>query len=206
MTGPHIDPACDGDREQEGLNFFDLKGVIEDLFSAIHISGLAAEAASHPTFRPGRTARLLANDRQIGWLGELHPLVVEGFGIHGDWPVIAAELDLEVILPLIPDEFQVKAVSAYPAVLEDIALIVDRGVPAAEVLNIIDKAGGYLLQKAELFDVYEGNPIPPGKKSLAYHLTFQSPDKTLTDRVVRKNRERIVKQLERQLGATLRDA
>jgi phenylalanyl-tRNA synthetase beta chain len=111
-----------------------------------------------------------------------------------------------VILPLIPDEFQVKAVSAYPAVLEDIALIVDRGVPAAEVLDIIDKAGGYLLQKAELFDVYEGNPIPPGKKSLAYHLTFQSPDKTLTDRVVRKNRERIVKQLERQLGATLRDA
>ena len=206
MTGPHIDPACDGDREQEGLNFFDLKGVIEDLFSAIHISGLAAEAASHPTFRPGRTARLLVNDRQIGWLGELHPLVVEVFGIHGDWPVIAAELDLEVILPLIPDEFQVRAVSAYPAVLEDIALIVDRGIPAAEVLNIIDKAGGYLLQKAELFDVYEGNPIPRGKKSLAYHLTFQSPDKTLTDRVVRKNRERIVKQLERQLGATLRDA
>ncbi|MGD2049560.1 MAG: phenylalanine--tRNA ligase subunit beta [Chloroflexota bacterium] len=206
MTGPRMDPACPGYEEGDELNFFDLKGIVENLFKGIHVSGLAAEAASHPTYRPGRTARLLIDDRQIGWLGELHPLVAEGFDIDGDWPVIAAELDLEVILPLIPDEIQVKAVSAYPAVLEDIALIVDRSIPAAEVLETIHNAGGYLLQKAELFDVYEGKPIPPGKKSLAYHLTFQAPDKTLTDKVVRKNRERIVKQLKRRLGATLRDA
>jgi phenylalanyl-tRNA synthetase beta chain len=206
MTGPRMDPACQGEEEGEGLDFFDLKGIIENLFRGIHVSGLAAEAANHPTYRPGRTARMLVDDRQIGWLGELHPLVVEGFDIDGHWPVIAAELDLEVILPLIPDEIQVDAISPYPAVLEDIALIIDRDVPAAEVLDAIHRAGGFLLQKAELFDVYEGKPIPPGKKSLAYHLTFQAPDKTLTDKVVRKNRERIVQQLKRQLGATLRDA
>ena len=70
----------------------------------------------------------------------------------------------------------------------------------------LERAGGALLQDVTLFDVYEGKPIPAGQKSLAYHLTFQSPGKTLTDRVVRKNRERIVQQLRRQIGARLRDA
>ena len=206
MNGPRNNLSWDGKEKQEPLSFFDLKGVIEDLFTALHVPGLTVEAASHPTFRPGRTARLSVGERQIGWMGELHPLVIEGFDILGDWPVIAAELDLEAILELISDNYQVRVVSAYPAVHEDIAVIVDLAVPAAEVSEVINKAGGYLLQKAELFDVYEGHPIPAGKKSLAYHLSFQSPDRTLTDKVVRKNRQRIVKQLEKQLGATLREA
>ena len=206
MNGPRNNLSWDGKEKQEPLSFFDLKGVIEDLFTALHVPGLTVEAASHPTYRPGRTARLSVEERQIGWMGELHPLVIEGFDILGDWPVIAAELDLEAILELISDSYQVRVVSAYPAVHEDIAVIVDLAVPAAEVSEVINKAGGYLLQKAELFDVYEGHPIPAGKKSLAYHLSFQSPDRTLTDKVVRKNRQRIVKQLEKQLGATLREA
>jgi len=191
---------------QEPINFFDLKGVLEHMFSALHVDGLTFEADSQPTFRPGHTARLLVGKQQIGWLGELHPSVVEAYDIRGEWPVFAVELDLEYILGLVPDAFQVTSVSPYPAVLEDIAIIVDEGVAASSVAEVITRTGGALLQQVELFDVYDGQPIPAGKKSLAYHLTFQSPGKTLTDKAVRKNRERIVKQLNRQFGATLRDA
>ena len=125
---------------------------------------------------------------------------------HRHVAVVAADLDLESILTVIPEKFVARAISPFPAILEDIAIIVDSAYPAGEILQAIISAGGPLLQSAELFDVYSGAPIPAGKKSLAYHLTFQSPGKTLTDKVVRKNRQRIVKELARQFGASLRDA
>jgi len=206
MTGPSSNFSWSDKESPRSIDFFDLKGIIEQLFRALHIPGLIAEPAKHPIFRPGRTARLLCGKRQIGWLGEMHPLVVEAFDIQANSAVIAAELDLETILTLIEDGFKIDVVSAYPAVHEDIAVIVDLSVSAAEVTTLIQEAGGFLLQDVTLFDVYEGKPIQNGKKSLAYHLTFQAPNKTLTDKVVRKNRERIVKQLESKLGAKLRDA
>jgi phenylalanyl-tRNA synthetase beta chain len=189
----------------EGMDFFDLKGILEELFDALHIEGLTFAAGKHPTFRPGQTARLLLGEQQIGWLGRLHPAVVEGFDIRGGWPVIAAEIDLELVFDHIPDRHRVEPVPVFPAVHEDIALILDKGVIAADVQAIIEKAGGFLLKAVELFDIYEGSSIPAGKKSLAYHLTFQSPAKTLTDKETRRNRERIVQQLEKQLGAKLRE-
>jgi phenylalanyl-tRNA synthetase beta chain len=189
-----------------GMDFYDLKGVLNALFDALHIDGLSVAADKHPTFRPGQTARLMLDEQPIGWLGRLHPAVVEGFDIRGDWPVIAAEIDLELVLPHIPDKHLVEPIPVFPAVHEDIALIVDKSVAAVDVQTNIERSGGYLLKAVELFDVYEGKSIPQGKKSLAYHLTFQSPSKTLTDKEIRKNRQRIVQQLERQLGAKLRDA
>ncbi len=194
------------DQQPQEMDFFDLKGIVEQLFATLHLDGLAFEAADHPTYRPGRTARVLLADRQLGWLGELHPLVVQALDIRGEAPVIATDLDLEIILAAMRETFTVDPVSVFPAVHEDIALIVDSAVPAAEVAAIIESAGGALLKDVTLFDVYEGKPIPAGQKSLAYHLTFQAPDKTLTDRVVRKNRQRIVQHLQRQIGARLRDA
>ncbi len=89
---------------------------------------------------------------------------------------------------------------------EDIAVIVDKGIPAVEVTALIEKEGGTLLRGVDLFDIYEGASIPAGKKSLAYHLTFMSTERTLTDKAVRKNRERIVKHLNQEIGARLRDA
>jgi phenylalanyl-tRNA synthetase beta chain len=190
----------------DGMDFYDLKGVLEALFNALHLDGISFASGKHPTFRPGQTARLILGEQHIGWLGRLHPAVVEGFDIRGDWPVMAAEIDLELLLPHIPEKHLVEPIPVFPAVHEDIALILDKSVAAHEVQSIIERAGGYLLKAAELFDVYEGQSIPAGKKSLAYHLTFQSPNKTLTDKEIRKNRQRIVQQLERQLGAKLRDA
>ncbi|MFZ0548269.1 MAG: phenylalanine--tRNA ligase subunit beta [Candidatus Promineifilaceae bacterium] len=194
------------DDTPEEIDFYDMKGVLESLFDALHMDDLSVTPGQHPTFRPGQTARLLLGEEQIGWLGRLHPAVVEGFDIRGEWPVIAAEIDLELVLNHIPDRHRIEPIPVFPAVHEDIALILDKSVSAVDVQATIERAGGYLLKEVALFDVYEGKSIPEGKKSLAYHLTFQSPNKTLTDKEIRKNRQRLVQQLERQLGAKLRDA
>lgn len=206
ITGPRQNQHWSGIDSSESVDFFDMKGVIEELADGLYIEDLVMEPGTHASFQPGRTARVLLGKQQIGWLGEVHPMVIDAYSIRGGWPVIAADLDLDAILAHVQDAHKVEPVPVYPAVHEDIALIVDRTIPAAEVGEIIKQAGGTLLRKADLFDVYEGRSIPTGKKSLAYHLTFQSPGKTLTDKVVRKNRDRIVKQLAQKFGALLRDA
>lgn len=187
------------------MDFYDLKGVVETLCER---TGLAVTyaAAQHPSFRPGRTARVLLGAKQLGVFGELHPLVAEAYDIRLDkgQAVLAADLDLQAILAAAQDVRAFQPLSAYPAVREDLALVVDRSLSAADVATAVRAAGGFLLQDVELFDLYEGEQIPPGKKSLAYHLTFQAPNKTLTDKDVSKLRGRILAQLERQLGAELR--
>lgn len=205
LTGPRQQAYWQNNSQPEALDFFDLKGIIEALLNDLHVDGLTVEAASHPTYRPGRTARLLLGDQQLGLMGELHPLVVEGFDIRTDRPILAAELDLDLLVGRIPSWHHVEPISSYPAVHEDLALVMDKTVSAAQVEAQIWQAGGFLLKQAALFDIYEGAPIPASKKSLAYHLTFQSPNKTLTDSDVKKQRQRILAQLERQLGARLRE-
>jgi phenylalanyl-tRNA synthetase beta chain len=118
--------------------------------------------------------------------------------------IAAAELDLEVLLDQVPAAWFVEPISAYPAVLQDLAVVVDGEMPAADVQSLIAETGGFLLKDVRLFDVYRGEPIPAGKKSLAYALTFQAPDKTLRDVIVAKQVKRIVGRLEKELGAQLR--
>jgi phenylalanyl-tRNA synthetase beta chain len=191
--------------EKRTYDFYDLKGIAEEFFSALHLGDVEFEAAEHPTFRPGRTARVWLSGRHLGWLGEVHPLVIDAFEVKGDWPVIAAELDADLLIKDILWQHRTEPVPAYPAVHEDIALIVDRDLPEGKVRAAIASSGGFLLRRVRLFDVYEGGSIPPGKRSLAYHLTFQSPGRTLTDKEVRANRERIVARLSQKFGAQLRD-
>lgn len=206
LRGPRRINHWGNNTDEQLYDYFDLKGIIENLISSLHIDDLVFKAADHPTFYPGRTARLMIGELHLGWMGEIHPLVLEKYDFKGSIPVFAADLDLEILLPLIPDAHQIAAIPAYPSVHEDIAVIVDKAVPEAEISAAIERAGGFLLSSYELFDVYQGGSIPAGKKSLAYHLTFRSPDRTLTDKAVRKNRERIVMQLEKQFSAKLRDA
>lgn len=207
LTGPRRPAHWQGD-EPAHYDFFDLKGTVEALLAALRIAPWRVEAATHPSFRPGRTARLMVGKRQAGVFGELHPLVVTAFDIRRedkDQPVLAAELDIDVLLAAAGDEFHIEPLPSFPAVHEDLALLVDQNIPAADVAEAIRQAGGFLLKDVQLFDVYEGKQIPAGKKSLAYHLTFLSPSKTLTDRDVRRQRERIIQTLDRQLGAKLRE-
>jgi len=196
-----------GDKnEAEHLDFYDLKGAVEELFDRLQLPKLEFEVGRHPTYRSGRTAKLRLGDQQIGWLGELSPHVTNGFDIREEWPVVAAQIDVEAILPKVPDHRSATPISSFPAIREDIAVIVDQDLPEAEIAQQIKRSGGFLLKETSLFDVYEGESVPAGKKSLAYHLVFQAPDKTLTDKTVRKQRERIVKQLAHRFGAHLREA
>jgi phenylalanyl-tRNA synthetase beta chain len=188
---------------EEFLDFYDLKGVAEALLHHLHITGYAFVPTEHSTFHTGRAAKLVVNDIEIGVLGEVHPLVRENFDLPAQ-RVCLLEFDLEALLALVPSSYYYQPISRFPAVTRDLALIVDDEVPAARVRDAIVKAGGRLLQKVELFDVYHGAQVPPGKKSLAYTLTYQAPDRTLTDDEVNKIQLRIQKALEKELGAQLR--
>jgi phenylalanyl-tRNA synthetase beta chain len=176
--------------------FFDMKGVVEVLERSLHVA-LEVSAAGRPYLHPGRSARLGAG----GMLGEVHPLVAETFGI--DARVSIFEIDLAELDPG-PSTRLYHDVITYPAVRQDIAVIVDESVPAATLLAAIREAGGELLAGAEVFDVYRGAQVGEGRQSIAVHLAFQSPDRTLTDADADAVRGRIVDALREQLGAELR--
>ena len=208
MTGPREVPQWqDGRRASAWMDFFDLKGVIETLLRELRVAGEARFApVEHSTFHPGRAAELRIDGRSVGVLGEVHPLVREAFGLGLDLerPVLAAEFDLEALVADLTTLREIKPVPTQPAVYQDIALVVDESVPAADVLAVIREAGGDLLEDAQLFDVYRGDPVPAGKKSLAYALTYRAPDRTLEDKEVARVHAQIVKAARRKLGAELR--
>lgn len=207
LTGPRGVAQWQGDAPGGLLDFFDLKGVIEAALRDLRVSGAVTfTPVAHSTFHPGRAALLHLNGREVGVLGEVHPLVRQAFGLGLDLarPVLAAELDLAALLADVELIRQLRPVPAHPAVYQDLAIVLDDATPAIEVYNVIMRAGGDLLEEARLFDVYRGGSIPAGKKSLAYALTYRAPDRTLNDAEVAKIHARIVKAVERQLGATLR--
>ena len=133
----------------------------------------------------------------------MHPLVAEKYDLPAQ-PVLAADLDLETLLANVSERHPVGVVPEFPPMKEDLAVIVDEGVPAAQVEAAIRAAGGSLLASVTLFDLYRGEQIGAGKKSLAYSLAYQAPDKTLTDAEAAKLRERIVRKLKEDLEAVLR--
>ncbi len=184
------------------MDFFDLKGVVESLCRDLHLSGVAFEPGEHPSLHPGRCATLTAGERPLGALGELHPKVREAYGFEP--PVLAADLDLETLLDAIPERHQIREIPRFPAVVEDLALVVGDEVPAAGVEKLIAQTGGRNLRGVRLFDLYRGEQLGAGKRSLAYRLTYQSDERTLTDKAVAKIRNKIVRRLEREVGAVLR--
>ena len=147
----------------------------------------------------------MAGETEIGVMGEVHPLVRRNYDFL-EGPVLAAELYLDQILTLVDKGFKVSSISNFPAMVEDIALIVDENVPASRVEELIWRAGGKLLKKVELFDLFRGEKIGAGKKSLAYQLTYQAFDRTLSVADAAGIRKKIVKTLAYEIGAVLRDS
>ena len=185
------------------LGFFEIKGVAEALVARLRLADVKWERAQHPALHPGRTARLVAGGKEIGLVGELHPQVRAAFDLP-EQPVALLELDLDALLAGWTDAHEMADLSSQPPIYEDLALLVDDAVPAAQVADLIRQAGGKLLTDVRLFDVYRGGQVPAGKKSLAYALTYQASDRTLTDEDTKKLRGKIVARLEREIGATLR--
>jgi phenylalanyl-tRNA synthetase beta chain len=189
--------------DREPMDFFDVKGVVEELADALAVSGMTFEPGQYDALRPGRTARVLVQGQPIGWIGELHPAVAERFDVKGH-SVIMAELDLDPLLKRSVDRNPTRPVPVYPPIKEDLAFVLDRSVPVAGVREVIVAAGGPMLASASLFDEYSGEQVEAGKRSLAFSLTYQAPDRTLTDADARTIRERIVQALMTELGAVLR--
>ncbi|MEA3439734.1 MAG: phenylalanine--tRNA ligase subunit beta [Chloroflexota bacterium] len=202
LSGPRTLPHWQG-ADSTPMDFFDLKGILEGLFEGLNMGEVVFEPAQHPSFHPGKCARVLLGDVQVGVLGELHPLVRERYELPAS-AVLAAEMDMREIMDSIPERYETQPVPAYPPVLEDIAVIVDEDIPTGRVEQVIREGGGRNLANVRLFDVYRGEQIGPGKKSLAYSLTYQAPDRTLTDKEAGKIRQKIVRRLEQELGAVLR--
>ena len=202
LTGLRLPPAWDR-KDTAEFDFYDLKGIVEGLLDQVHIQQARFIPASHPSYHPGMCADVYAGEILLGVMGELHPLVKEHFDFMAP-AVLAAEFDLGALLQVAGRQFETSGVSTYPPVLEDIALIVDEDVPAEKVESLIRQTGGKLLAEVRLFDVFRSEQIGVGKKSLAYSLTYQAPDRTLNDQEASQTRGRIVRRLENELGAKLR--
>jgi phenylalanyl-tRNA synthetase beta chain len=197
MSGTRTERSWHGGDEL--LDFYDAKGVIEALLGYL---GIKADfpASQEEVFHPARQAAVVIAGSGLGFIGELHPRVIEAFEITGTAALF--EIDLTRLLPFTLGHSLFQPVPRFPAVARDIALVVDEAVTNNSVQEII---GGFpLVTKITLFDIYSGKQVPATKKSLAYRLIFQSPAHTLTDDEVDKVQQQILDRLSRELGATLR--
>jgi len=201
-VSPH--PGAKG-AELRSIDFFDAKAAAEAVGTML---GLvleyehAADSAQgpDPALLAGSSARIASGGQAVGVLGQLDPAVAERFDIEGD--VFLLEFVVSALADLWSPGLEMAALSRFPAVTEDLAIVVDAAVSAATVRAIVERHG--LVERADLFDVYEGDQVPDGKKSLAYAVHYRAPDRTLREKEVAKLRAGIVKQLDQELGASLR--
>ncbi len=203
LTGARSQTWWQDGAKTTAMDFFDMKGIVENMLAGLHIEDYRLELGTHSSFHPGRSADLMIGKERIGSFGEIHPQVAARFKLT-EAKVIYAELQ---VAPLIQQHQRLHAITPLPttpAVLEDIALIVSADLPAGEVETVIRQAGGRLLKDVTLFDVYSGDPIPAGKKSLAYSLTYQDESRTLTDKNAAKIRKKIIGAARHRLKAELR--
>ncbi len=182
-------------------DFFEIKGVLEALFSQLQIKDIVFSPEAMPFSHPTRCASIKLKGKTLGYLGELHPDIAGAWEI--DQPVTVCEIDIQLLAEnatLIP---RVKALPRFPAAKRDLALVVPKNIPADKLEESIRQAGGHLIDQVKLFDLYEGKQIPAGKRSLAYSITFRTDDKTLTESEINQVQEKIEKALS-DLGAVLR--
>ena len=185
------------------LDFFDLKGVVEALVADLDIADVTYRPTKVPALHPGRAAEIMVKNQAIGQFGELHPKVAEAFALGGR-QVLVGEIDLDALQKALPARYLYQPVPRFPAALRDIAVTVEEAMPAERVENEIRAAGGPLLRGLRLFDLYRGESIPAATKSLAYALTYQAEDRTLTDKEVDKAHEKIMGRLKHVLKAQIR--
>jgi phenylalanyl-tRNA synthetase beta chain len=171
--------------------FAEARGAVETLFAAFKLEP-SFERATEPFLHPGKAARV-----QGGWVGELHPTLLDG-----EWGVF--ELDLETLLELLPERIVYEDVITFPALRQDLAFVVGEDTSAGDLVAAAREAAGPELRDMRVFDVYRGEGIPKGRKSIAFHAEFRSPERTLSDEDARELREKIVAALGEQFAAELR--
>lgn len=204
MAGAMSDPSWN--QASVAFDFFDGKGVIESLMRELALAkprfkALSAEEAPH--LQPGRAAQVLDGGTVLGWIGEIHPLACDAYDVQA--PVVAFELDLDALIKSARPARDYVDVPVFPAVTMDVAFVVDESVTHEQLSRCISSAGGKLLDKVQLFDVYRDKErLGAGKKSMAYALEYRSADRTLTTEEVDKQHARLIKKVCGATGAEVR--
>ncbi len=184
-------------------DFFTMKGVVEEFMEKVGIKDKLTyqPQAGRPFLHPGRQAEIIYKGHVLGYLGEVHPQVRDNYGI-GERTYIAV-LDMPEIIPYTTFDRKYTGIAKYPAVTRDISMVMPKSILVGQIEEIIEKKGGKILESYSLFDIYEGNQIMEGYKSVAYSITFRAPDRTLEDKDVTDAMNRILKAL-KELGIELR--
>ena len=204
MAGAMSDPSWN--QASVAFDFFDGKGVIESLMRELALAkprfkALSAEEAPH--LQPGRAAQVLDGGTVLGWIGEIHPLACDAYDVQA--PVVAFELDLDALIKCARPARDYVDVPVFPAVTMDVAFVIDESVTHEQLSRCISSAGGKLLDKAQLFDVYRDEErLGAGKKSMAYALEYRAADRTLTTEEVDKQHARLIKKVCGATGAEVR--
>jgi len=187
--GGLVSPGAGGWRTSpRPADYFAAKALVEALGAAAGVA-VAVEGGTRPYLHPGRAASVLVgNERKIGWVGELHPLVAREWDLEG---AAAFEIDADALAEEVGPAPAFRDLTGYPAVRQDVAVVAPADVSSNEVRAAVRKGGGELLSSAEVFDVYEGEQAGEGNRSLALRLEFRAPDRTLTDEEVAARREAI---------------
>lgn len=188
------------------LDFYDAKGVVETLFEDLGIDNWRLERGVHPGFHPGRSAQVFVNETAVGDLGEAHPDVMDAYDLPGR--AYLFEIDMEALAPFAQEERQMTPLPQFPGAARDLAVVVDENIPAEAVLRAIhnppQEGADGIVHTARLFDLYTGEGIGEGKKSLAFALFFQKSGGTLTDEEIEDAMERILQTLKQELNAERR--
>ena len=184
-------------------NFFTLKGELEAIFAGLRLKKASYTAVKdNPSFHPGRCAMVSIDGMDVGFIGQVHPLVAKNYGIDVD--VYAAEINFTKLLQCqLPDATYVP-LPKYPSVWRDLALICDEAVTVAQIEGVISASAGKLLRSVKLFDIYRGVGVPEGKKSMAFSLELRADDRTLTDTDSEGVVTKVLAALKDQLNAALR--
>jgi len=188
-----------------GVNsdFFTLKGEIESLLKGLNIKKATYTADStNPSYHPGRCAKITIDGVEIGYIGQIHPIVTANYDIDED--VYCAELNMDALYAAQLPEATYVPLPKYPSVTRDLAIVCDETVTVADVESVIEASAGKLLRDVRLFDIYRGTGIPEGKKSLAFSLEMRADDRTLTDTDSESLIRAVLAKLQEVLQATLR--
>lgn len=186
-----------------GCDFYDIKGKVENMLADLNINDYEfITCKDNPSFHPGRCAHIYACGKFLGIIGQIHPKVAANFKIGVE--TYCALLDFNVLLSGYTTDRQYKALPKFPATSRDIAVILDKNINVGEVIKIIESNRNGILESYSLFDVYEGEQVGDGKKSVAYSLLFRAEDRTLTDKEVNEVMDKILSGLKEKLNAELR--
>ena len=187
----------------EEVDFYLMKGLLERICELLHIKNLKILPLTHPSFHPGKNARIFMSNRELGILGQIHPVVQNNFQI--DIPVYVMELDCDILIEESQKHAYFREIIKHPKSMIDLAIVVDETVSWSQISNVVKEAGGNKLEELGLFDLYRGVHIEKGKKSMAFRLSLRDPKGTLTDREINIIIDKILKNLKIKLDAKLRE-